>query len=60
MSFAIDYTYQDHEYIVRILNTKHAQLVTKPYTYQVSWSWLHTSLHSVTLSTFVIKLLRQC
>ena len=36
------------------------QLVTKPYTCRFSCSRLHTKLHSVTLSTFVIKLLRQC
>jgi len=36
------------------------QLVTKPYTYGSSCSKLHVQLHSVILSTFVIKLLRQC
>jgi len=34
-----EYTYQDREYIIRAMNTKHAQsqLVTKPYTYGSSW-----------------------
>jgi len=54
------YTYQDREYIIRTMNTKHAQLVTKPYTYRYSCSRLHTRLDSVALSTFVIKMLRQC
>ena len=39
-----EYTYQDHEYIIRAMNTKHAlyiQLVTKPYTYGSSCSRLH-------------------
>ena len=62
-----EYTYQDPEYIIRAMNTKHAQctclyiqLVTKPYTYGSSCSRLHIRLHSVILSTIVIKLLRQC
>jgi len=65
-----EYTYQDCEYIIRAMNTKHAQcrclyclyiqLVTKPYTYGSSCSRLHVQLHSVILSTFVIKFLRQC
>ena len=62
-----EYTYQDREYIIRAMNTKHAQctglyiqLVTKPYTYGSSCSRLHVQLHSVILSTFVIKFLRQC
>jgi len=61
-----EYTYQDREYIIRAMNTKHAQctclyiqLVTKPYTYGSSCSRLHVQLHSVILSTFVIKFLRQ-
>jgi len=52
-----EYTYQDREYIIRAMNIKHAQctclyiqMVTKLY-YR-----LHILLHSVTLSTFVIKL----
>ena len=61
-------TYQDREYIIRAMNTKlsmlsaHAYipLVTKPYTYGSSCSRLHVQLHSVILSTFVIKFLRQC
>jgi len=43
-----EYTYQDSEYIIRAMNTKHArctcliiQLVTKPYTYGSSCSRLH-------------------
>ena len=38
-----EYTYQDREYIIRAMNTKHAQsqLVTKPYTYGSSGSRLH-------------------
>ena len=36
------------------------QLVTKPYTYGFYCSRLHIRLHSVILSTFVMKLLRQC
>ena len=62
-----EYIYQDREYIIRAMNTKHAQctclyfqLVTKPYTYGSSCSRLHVQLHSVILSTFVIKSLRQC
>ena len=51
------------------MNTKHAQCtclyiqlvnVTKPYTYGSSCSRLHVQLHSVILSTVVIKLIRQC
>ena len=33
MDYAYEYTYQDLDYIIRPMNTKHAQLVTKPYTY---------------------------
>jgi len=62
-----EYTYQDREYIIRAMNTKHTQctclyiqLVTKPYTYGSSCSRLHVQLHSIILSTFVIKFLRQC
>jgi len=62
-----EYTYQDREYIIRAMTTKHAQctclyiqLVTKPYTYGSSCSRLHIQLHSVILSIFVIKFLRQC
>jgi len=57
-----EYTYQDREYIIRAMNTKHAQsqLVTQPYTYGSSCFRLHVQLHSVIPSTFVIKLLRQC
>jgi len=61
-----EYTYQDREYLIRAMNTKHAQctglyiqLVTKPYTYGSSCSRLHVQLHSVILSTFLIKFLRQ-
>ena len=60
-------TYQDREYIIRAMNTKHAQctclyiqLVTKPYAFGSSCSRLNVRLRSVILSTFVIKLLRQC
>ena len=62
MIMGFEYTYQDREYIIRAMNTKHAQsqLETKPYTYGSSCSRLHIQLHSVILSTFVIKLLRQC
>ena len=45
------------------MSTKHAHCTcytSKPYTYRFSCSWLHKRLHSVALSTFVIKLLRQC
>jgi len=45
-AYAYEYTYQDREYIIRTRNTEHAQLVTKPYTYQFFCSWLHTRLHS--------------
>ena len=45
--YAYEYTYQDHEYIIRTMNTEHAQLVKE-------------LVHSDALSTFVIKLLRQC
>ena len=31
--FAYEYAYQAHEYIIRIMNTKHPGLVTKLYTY---------------------------
>ena len=62
-----EYAYQDREYIIRGMNTKHVQctglyiqLLTKPYTYGSSCSRLHVQLHSVILSTFVIKFLRQC
>jgi len=58
-----EYTYQDREYIIRAMNTKlsmYIQLVTKPYTYGSSCYRLHVQLHSVILSTFVIKFLRQC
>ena len=60
-AYAYEYTYQDCEYIIRTMNTEHAQLVreTYMYTYQFSWSCLHTRLHSDALSTFVIKLFRQ-
>ena len=50
MGFTYEYTYQDHEYIVRIMNTKHAQctcyiqLVIKTYTYGFSYSRLHVQL----------------
>ena len=61
-----EYTYQDCECIIRAMNTKHAQctclyiqLVTKLYIW-VFYSRLHIRLHSVILSTIVIKLLRQC
>jgi len=42
-----------------MLNTHdiHIQLVTKPYTSGFSCSRLHVRLHSVVLSTLVIKLL---
>jgi len=38
------FTMLDGEYIIRTVNTKHAWLVTKPYTYPR----LHTILQSVT------------
>ena len=60
-----EYTYQDREYVIKAMNTKYAQctgfqLLTKPYTYGSSCSRMHVQLHSVILSTFVIKFLRQC
>ena len=57
------YTYQDREYIIRAMNIKlsmYIQLVTKPFTCGSSCYRLHVQLHSVILSTFVIKFLRQC
>jgi len=45
-AYAYEYTYQDSEYIIRTMNTEHAQLVREPYTYRLSCSWLHTRLHS--------------
>jgi len=61
MGFDYEYTYHGHEYIIKIMNTKPAQcsyyIFTIPYTYGV---FLHTRLHSVVLSTFMIMLLRQC
>ena len=61
-----EYTYRDREYIIRavILSMPNArilyiQLVTKPYTYGFSCSRLHVRLHSVVLTSFVIKLLMQ-
>jgi len=45
MGFPYEYTYQDHEYIIRTMNTKHAQLLTKPYTYQ----FLLLAVHKIAL-----------
>jgi len=49
MSFH-EYTYQDREFIIRAIHTKHAQctcqLVTKHYTYGSSCSRLHIRFHS--------------
>ena len=60
-----EYTYHDREYIIRAMTTKctylYILLVTKPYTYRgLPAPGLHVGLHSVILSTFVIKFLRQC
>jgi len=49
MGFAYEYTYQEHENIIRTMNTKHAQGVTKPYTYGFSCPRQHTQLHRVVL-----------
>ena len=55
--YAYEYTYQDHEYVIRTMNTEHAQGTLY---IPISCSWLHTRLHSDACSIFVIKLLRQC
>ena len=61
--FTYEYTYQNREYIIRTLNTKHAHCTYYTLSLksnQVFLLRLHIRLHSVILSTFVIKLLRQC
>ena len=44
ITVAYEYTYQDHEYIIRTMNTKHERAVW------LSCSKLHTRLQSVVLS----------
>jgi len=64
--FTYEYTYQDCEYIIRTMNTIHAQCTVISSTCnQTLYTWftcsrLQVRLHSVILSTFVIKMLRQC
>jgi len=48
MGFAYDYTYQDHEYIFRIMNTKHARC----YVQCSLWFPAATRLHSAVPSQF--------
>jgi len=55
--YAYEYTYQDHEYIIRTMNTEHAQLARNPI--HTGFLLLLHRLHSDALSTFVIKLLRR-
>jgi len=40
MGFAYEYTHQDCENIIRMMNTKHAQLVTGAYQASKSWGRL--------------------
>ena len=65
MDFTYEYTYQDCEYIIRTMNIMHAsallyiQLVAKPYTCGFPAPGCKYDC-ALVLSTFVIKLLRQC
>jgi len=60
VGFVDEYVYQDCEYRIRIMNTKHAQ--STHYTFGRSVLLLQAAhkIASVVLTTSVIKLVRQC